>query len=139
MILLTQDTTNKIALTLAEKCTLTGITPSYLFQFTNTNSREQKLFTGVDLSVCKARYNEFNIVLTSTTENLTGGTISIENGTYDYTIYSMSAATNLDISATTEVVEVGIAKVIGSATTKSEYSNIRCFSDFFHTRNMRIR
>lgn len=125
MILLNQNTINKVALTLAEKCTITTTTPSYLFQFVNTNSRETKLFTGTNFSTCKARYDLFDITLTSGTESLTGATISIEDGSYDYTIYSMVDPMNLQVSATTEIVEVGVVKVISSAITKSEFTNTK--------------
>lgn len=125
MILLQKDTINTCVFSLAEKTTITASTPYYLFSFVNQESNEQTLFTGVDLSTCSNRYNKFDITVSAGTEVLTASTINIEYGMYDYTVYSMTGQTNLDITGTTETVEVGLAYVSGStsATTYTTADN----------------
>lgn len=115
MIYLKRNQTNDVVLTLAEKNTITGST-FYLFSFVNDNTNVEKLFTAPDISDSTTKYNEFNIVITGGTEDLTTGIIDLEtNGFYKYTCYSMTGSTNLDVSGTTEVVETG--KMLLSGTT----------------------
>lgn len=116
MIFLKQDISNTVVLTLQEKTTITGQTPYYLFEFTNDDTNESKVFTASDLSTCTRRYNEFIITLTGGTESLTGGTITLSpNGYWKYNIYQMTGQTNLNISNTISMVENG--KVYVSGTT----------------------
>ena len=63
MILLNRDSTNKSVFTLFEKTTLSPV--YYLFEFIDEDTNTSKLFTGVDISTNKPRYNEFVIELTT--------------------------------------------------------------------------
>jgi len=122
MILLLQDTTNNVSLTLNEKTGLTGATVYYLFELEKKDTNQIKLFTAEDISTCSNRFNLFEITLTgSTSENLTGGTISLDAGQYNYKVYSMTGQTNLDVSATTKTVETGLAYVSAITSTVITY------------------
>lgn len=123
MILLKQNIINRVSLSLDEGNTLlTGDTPSFLFQFTNQQSNVETLFTVPQISGC-SRTNNFDITVSGGTENLTGGTINLPIGNYNYNIYSMTGATNLDISGTTQEVETGLCYVSGVTTPNIVYDN----------------
>lgn len=123
MILLNRDSLNTVVLTLTEKVTLTGAT-FFLFQFTNDDTNVSKLFTAPDTSCNTCRYNQFDITVTGGTEDLTGGTIDIDNnGYWKYKVYQMTGSTNLDISGTTGIVETGKMYLSGtSLPIISEYT-----------------
>ena len=114
MINLNKNSNNIVVLTLTEKSTL--LTPYYLFSFTSTTKFDNIVnFIATDTSTYKSRYNQFNIIESGTTYvNLTGGTINLNpNGMWDYTIYEQTSPTNLQISGTTNIVEVGKVIVNG--------------------------
>jgi hypothetical protein len=121
MINIEKNSTNVVVLTLTEKSTLPN--PYYLFEFTSTiNTNNQVLFTGSDNSSYKSRYNRFNIIETGTTNvNLLQATINLNPpGMWDYVIYEQVSPTNLFVSGTTGVVEVGKVIVTGVDTNIPE-------------------
>ena len=113
MIRLEQDTINKIVVTLREFTTISN--PFYLFEFVSDDTNDSKIFTGVDISTNVNRYNEFNIELTTSTEDLLNSIIKLPlKGFYTYNIYSQVSSTNLDLANITELVEVGKVYVDGT-------------------------
>ena len=122
MITIEKNSINTVILTLTEKSTL--LNPEYLFEFTSTSNYDNIVrFIAVDTSVYKSRYNQFEITESGTTYvNLTGGTINLTpNGMWNYKVYEqVSGTTNLNISGTTGVVEVGKVIVTGTDTTIPE-------------------
>lgn len=133
MILLTQNKTNTIALTLNEKCSITGTTPYFLFNLKNVNSKFETFFTAPEYNVCNSRFNGFYVTLTGQTyQDLTGGTLNLKTGVYDYSIYSQTGQTNLDITGVTELCEVGILKVIDDViSTTPTLNNIKTNQIFY--------
>jgi len=119
MILLNQNSSNRVVVTLTENVTLTGNT-YFLFEFISDDTRESKFFTAPDLSLNTCRFNEFNITVTGGTENLTGGTINLEPvGYYKYNVYQMTDPTNISLSGTSGIVETG--KLYLSGDTKPTF------------------
>jgi len=118
MILLNENSTNKVVVTLDENVTLTGAT-YFLFEFISDDTRESKFFTADDISTNPCRYNEFEVTVTGGAENLTGGTINLEPvGYYKYNVYQQESPTNLDPTLADGVVENG--KLYLSGTTKPD-------------------
>lgn len=118
MINLYKNSNNVVVLTLTEKSTL--LNPYYLFSFSSTTDYDNIInFVATDTSTYKSRFNKFNIIESGTTyTNLTGGTINLNpNGMWDYTIYEQTSPTNLQISGTTGIVEVGKVIVNGVDTS----------------------
>ncbi len=113
MIYINKDSSNNVILELTLNSNL--LSPNYLFQLTNEMTSNETLFTATDLSTFKCRYNRFNIIETgSTFTNLTGGTINLVSGSYNYNIYESSTPT-LYISGTTgRIVQTGKAFVNGT-------------------------
>lgn len=106
MIVLENGVSNKVALTLTEKATLT--TPYYLFEFIDDDSNISILFTGADISTNTNRYNEFLIEVNLSPEDLLDSKIElVTKGYYKYNIYEQVSATNLLIANTTSLVENG--------------------------------
>jgi hypothetical protein len=113
MIRLEQDTINKVVVTLREFTTISN--PFYLFEFISDDTNDSKIFTGADISTNVNRYNEFNIELTTSTEDLLNSVIKLPlKGFYTYNIYSQVSSTNLDLANITELVEVGKVYVDGT-------------------------
>ena len=112
MILLNRDSTNKSVFTLFEKTTLSPV--YYLFEFIDKDTNTSKLFTGVDISTNKPRYNEFVIELTEGVEDLLNSVINLQvNGYYTYKVYEQSSPTNLLVANAGAIVELGKVKVDG--------------------------
>jgi len=106
MIVLENGVSNKVALTLTEKATLT--TPYYLFEFIDDDSNISILFTGADISTNTNRYNEFLIEVNLSPEDLLDSKIElVTKGYYKYNVYEQVSATNLLIANTTSLVENG--------------------------------
>ena len=115
---------NVIALTLNENTTNTGY--SYIFQFTNTGN--DIIFSGGDVETCSSRYNQFNWNINSGTTNLTGGTINIEYGLYDYFVYEKEGEVtindlNTQTLETLDKVEEGKMKFEGETIERKYYTN----------------
>ena len=116
MLIVAKNTNNTLIVTLTEKVTLTS--PYYLFAFTSDVSQLTKYFISADISIHTDRYNEFLITETSGTEILTSGTITLNpTGQWTYRIYEQTSSTNLDPTLATTLLEIGIVKVTGTATT----------------------
>ena len=106
MILLNKDTTNKVIVTLSELVTLDPV--YFLFEFISDDTKQAKMFIAEDISTNTCRYNEFDIVLTDSTEDLLNGVINLEtNGYYKYNIYEQSSNTNLDPTLAGDLLERG--------------------------------
>lgn len=109
MIYILKNFTNRVILTLSETSTLTA--PNYLFVFENEYQLEtQPIFwSQTDTSTFTNRYNEFELI-ESSTGSTSGGTaveLSLISGQYSYTVYESSTPT-LSISATTgRIIEQG--------------------------------
>ena len=116
MLIVAKNTNNTLIVTLTEKVTLAS--PYYLFAFTSDVSQLTKYFISADISIHTDRYNEFLITETSGTEILTSGTITLNpTGQWTYRIYEQTSSTNLDPTLATTLLEIGIVKVTGTATT----------------------
>ena len=120
MININKDSSNVVVLTLTEKCTL--LNPNFLFSFSSTSYNQPVInFNSVDTSSYKSRYNQFNIIESGTTYiDLTGSTINLNPGSYDYRVYESSGST-IEISGTTKVIlEQGKVWVSGIDTSIDE-------------------
>jgi len=103
-ILINENTTSNLTLTLKEKTTLS--TPVYLFQFRNVTEKVSYYCIMTDTSLYKDRYNEF--VFTEGTDNpLLGELILGAGGQYEYFVYEQTSLTNLDPTLATGLVESG--------------------------------
>jgi hypothetical protein len=121
MINIKQGEANIVVLTLNEKSTLTN--PVYVFEFVNDTSGESKVFTAVDTSSAKWRYNQFTIKEDSV-EDLENGIIHLPfTGFYSYTVYEFEATSpqSMDLEDAVSIVETGRVYVYNDATTYVEY------------------
>lgn len=97
---LRKNNSNTVAFTLSTDVTLTGDSVFFLFRLTNTQTNDEVLFTGTDLSTNIFSYNQFNIIETGLTSvNLTASTINLDpEGWWDYEVYQMTGQTNLSLT-----------------------------------------
>ena len=119
MILINKNSSNEVVLTLSEKTSITS--PTYLFEFTNDSTKQTKVFISADLSINKERYNEFNIIETSTEVPLTGR-VSLTVGDWKYKIYQQASTTNLVVANASGLVENGRVEVKGTETNINEFT-----------------
>ena len=124
MIVLNDNSTSKIVLTLSEKVTL--ISPVYfLFEVISDDTKEVVLFTAEDISTNACRYNEFDITLTNGATDNTTGLINLGvNGYYKYNVYQQADQFNLDLSLTSGLLETGKMYVKGDLKpSRTVYDN----------------
>jgi len=113
---------NFLIFTLSEKVTLTN--PYYLFSFKHQVLMSSVNFIASDVSGFPTRYNKFLITETTGTVNLTSGVVSLpETGFYEYAIYEQKSLSNLDVSNTTGLLEIGMVKVESNLPIYKEYDN----------------
>lgn len=122
MIQITKGTTNNVALTLTEKCTLTS--PYYLFVFQSDETRDLYKFIAADTSTHPDRYNLFAIVETDSSPDPLAGEIELPIvGFYKYKVYEQTSSTNLNPALATGIVEVGKVQVIDTPAADDKLNN----------------
>lgn len=122
MQIINKGQNNFLIFTLSEKVTLTN--PYYLFTFKHQVLMSSVNFIASDVSGFPTRYNKFLITETTGTVNLTSGVVSLpETGFYEYAIYEQTSSSNLDISNTTGLLEIGMVKVESNLPIYREYDN----------------
>lgn len=123
MLRLTKDTTSEIVVTLKEKETLSS--PFYLFEFESKQTRVKQYCVAADTSLSTDRYNQFDIVDTTTPDRTAGEVEFLEAGSYDYKVFEQSNGTNLDPedAVVGALLEKGMAEVIGTSTTFTKYDS----------------
>tara|TARA_R100001244_G_scaffold56079_1_gene47871 strand:+ start:263 stop:658 length:396 start_codon:yes stop_codon:yes gene_type:complete len=129
MIKINKNENNTIIATLAEKATLSK--PFYLFVFTSDVDKTEVIFTAQDTTEFNERYNKFLITETSGTVDFTSGVISLTpTGFWSYKAYEQVDSSNLLVSNTTSLVEVGRVKVIGAEVFNTVYDNNKTYKGY---------
>lgn len=118
-ILINQNTTSDIVLTLTEKTTLS--VPVFLFQFKNIVEKTSYYCIMPDISSYKNRYNEFTFT-EGTNLPLSGELILGAGGQYEYFVYEQTSTTNLDPTLATGLIESGLMDLNRGNTTYSQHS-----------------
>ena len=122
MQIINKGQNNFLIFTLSEKVTLTN--PYYLFSFKHQVLMSSVNFIASDVSGFPTRYNKFLITETTGTVNLTSGVVSLpETGFYEYAIYEQTSSSNLDVSNTIGLLEIGMVKVESNLPIYREYDN----------------
>lgn len=118
-ISLNKNSTNKVALTLLEKTTLSPV--YYLIEFISKQTFTKFYCIVTELSTELVRSNIFNITDTPSPNPL-AGQVDLVPGQYDYNAYEQSSNTNLN-PAGLNIVEDGIARVYDDAANgNTEYA-----------------
>ena len=118
-ILINENTTINLTLTLKEKTTLSS--PVYLFQFRNVTEKVSYYCIMSDTSLFKDRYNEFTFT-EGTDLPLVGELILGAGGQYEYFVYEQTSSTNLDPELSTGLVESGLMDLERASTTYAEHT-----------------
>jgi hypothetical protein len=121
MQLINKGQNNYLVFTLYEKQTLT--VPYFLFEFTSKLTKNPVYFIAADVSSYPTRFNKFLITETSGSQIPTSGTIELEEGEHDYTIYEQTSSSNLNPVLATGIVEIGMVKVQDTAPTFKTYDS----------------
>ena len=125
MIALNFGTNSNVITTLYESSS--NITnPEYTFSIINKDSKVETIFyPGKDNSLEPWYYNSFTISV-ATYSGLTSSIIEYIVGEYEYTVYEMPDAYNLNIASASNIVERGILNIYGTSSGVSglpEYLN----------------
>jgi hypothetical protein len=127
-MIIQKNTVNTCVFSLAEKTTLTPV--YYLFEFTNSQDDTILTFTATDISINKLRYNEFEIEETASEDRLTGKITLDLLGSYTYSIYEQSSATNLVVANAGGLVEIGRIDVKGTISEDETFTETRTIAVF---------
>ena len=86
---------NTVTVTLTEKVTIAN--PQFVFVFVNDNTGKKFACTSTDISPNTDRYNQFDIILTTTTANPLLAEVEFDDyGFYHYYIYEIDDASAFD-------------------------------------------
>tara|TARA_R110000868_G_scaffold71925_1_gene210007 strand:- start:1300 stop:1716 length:417 start_codon:yes stop_codon:yes gene_type:complete len=120
-MLLLQNQTNQVYLTLSEAVSVTATPVYFLFRFVDYATNEEILFTTPDITTNITRCNQFEITLTGSSawQNLTRGTIHMApNGDWRYFCYAQYSSGNTSMSgALPTILEQGLIKLSGTPVT----------------------
>lgn len=120
MILINENTSNTVILTLSEKTTLTNV--NYLFEVYNDMTNIYKYFIAQDISTNKLRYNEFIITETITEFPLLGQINLITEGFYKYNVYEQASPSNLNPLLALNLIDKGKLKFVKASTSNIVYT-----------------
>lgn len=113
---------NQVYLTLTENLT-SGYTPIFYID----GGEDQIYFTATNTSNYTERYDRYTWIINSGDTNLTGGTIDLDNGFFDYVVYEKSEVTiddlNKDAVESLTIIERGKVKKAGSNITEKYYKS----------------
>lgn len=121
MILINKGTNNLVIFTLKEKTTLPN--PKYLFEFCNSQTNESVTCIAADTSDYPERFNSFEIVEIANPNPLLAQVELTPSGFWEYNVYAQDTTTNLVPANANELVETGIAYIVGTAETTYTYNN----------------
>lgn len=120
MLVIQKNKQVNLFFTLKEKVTLTN--PYYLFVFTSDISQQKVSFIQTNVSTHQERFDQFVIIESNTNLNpLTGVVEFLPVGSWTYKIYEQLSSSNLLESNTGNLLETGIAKVIGIHEAYNKY------------------
>lgn len=120
VILINENSSNTVILTLSEKTTLVGA--NYLFDVYNDMTKVHKYFIAQDISTNKLRYNEFTITESVTELPLVGQINLVNEGFYKYDIYEQVSSTNLDPTLALNLIDNGKLKYVKTAVSTTEFN-----------------
>lgn len=119
MILINKGTNNLVIFTLKEKTTRPN--PKYLFEFCNPQTKESITCIAPDTSDYPDRFNSFEIVEITNPSQLLAQIELNPVGFWEYKVYAQDSASNLVPANADELVETGLAYVVGIAETAYTY------------------
>lgn len=124
MINVSQNNINLFVLTLRERSLIyaSGGTPYYLMELKNQQTNDVTRLTLPALSSC-SRYDLCKLIVTGQGQNLSAGTVTLnEIGYYDYVIYEQPVI-NLTTSAGYHLLEEGLLRLTGASQFNSATYN----------------
>ena len=121
MVLINKGQANEVIMTLTENVTISNPFFLFVFKLRQSPSNEVKL-VAANQSTVTVRYDKFTITDTATPNSLNGqGNFEI-TGEWEYIVYQVTTAT-LTVPSDSNILERGIAKVVGVETMISTYNN----------------
>lgn len=120
MILINKGSNNLVIFTLDEKTIRPN--PTYLFEFINRQTHQSVTCLAADTSEYPDRFNSFEIVEITSPNPLLSEIELNPEGFWDYKVYAQDSTTNLTPANADELVETGLAYVVGTADTTYTYT-----------------
>ena len=122
MISIEKGQTNSVVFTLKEKSVLSN--PTYIFVFTDDDTKIVKTFSMVNTSNWIRRYDRFNLIEAGTqSEDLSNGIVSLNYGWGSYKVYETSFTQSV-LTATTSgvILETGRYQVEGWSASYNNFT-----------------
>lgn len=121
MLYLNSNTASVVTTTLYENCS-NVINPFFTWKLTNQESKQNFLFYADTFSDVPYYYNQFTISVVNipTNQNATGSTTGIiyaNRGVYNYEVYEMATASDLNLSNAIGLVEWGLLTINATSST----------------------
>lgn len=122
MISIEKGQTNSVVFTLKEKSVLSN--PTYIFVFTDDDTKIVKTFSMANTSNWIRRYDRFNLIEAGTqSEDLSNGIVSLNYGWGSYKVYETSFTQSV-LTATTSgvILETGRYQVEGWSASYNNFT-----------------
>lgn len=122
MISIEKGQTNSVVFTLREKSVLSN--PTYIFVFTDDDTKIVKTFSMANTSNWIRRYDRFNLIEAGTqSEDLSNGIVSLNYGWGSYKVYETSFTQSV-LTATTSgvILETGRYQVEGWSASYNNFT-----------------
>jgi hypothetical protein len=120
MILINKGSNNVVIFTLTE--TTQRPYPNYLFEFINRQTNQSTTCIAFDKSDYPDRFNSFEIVEITNADPLLSEIELNPEGFWHYKVYAQDSTTNIIPANAGELVETGIAYVVGTADATYTYT-----------------
>ena len=121
MLVINKNANNTFIVTVTEKVSISS--PYFLFVFQSDVTSEKVIFLQSNTSTHTDRYDEFIITERSTSLNASSGIVEMNpHGTWTYKIFEQASSSNLLEANTGALLEIGVAKVLGSQETYTTYN-----------------
>lgn len=120
MIVINKNTLNTVVLTLTETTQLPNA--YYLIEFISTITKENATCLPTDISTHTGRYNSFEIVERENANGIFGEVYLPHEGFYNYKVYAQLSSANLNPANALELVETGLAYVVGPSSETHTYT-----------------
>lgn len=120
MLIVNGEGTTMVTVTLYEKCNLPN--PYFTWQVQRKGSLDQIIFYQDDISMSPYYFNQFNLIVATTSVGLTAGVVPLTPGEWNYYVWEQSSPYILATSS--NMVETGLLIVTGTYSQDPIYNGL---------------
>lgn len=120
MLIVNGEGTTTVTVTLYEKCNLPN--PYFTWQVQRKGSLDEIIFYQDDISMSPYYFNQFNLIVATTSVGLTAGVVPLTPGEWNYYVWEQSSPYILATSS--NMVETGLLIVTGTYSQDPVYDGL---------------